>query len=369
MITPEIRRLSALQHSASTARVLNLVSSNQLLTAAERSSAQRFFQNRVLNNSLVIKHRIRPHELDLFREPRRVATKVVIPIDPQDLKLGGSFFFLGQRDFDVIAKNEFGGALLPGQRDRLLLELLDSLPSFDPFLLRGQLQRHGLDPAQVYFNISDADIERMYEFVRNEIVSLVDISLGSGIGQGVKAGRLVDKILSNNPGEDLGPLKEVLRMSESEYSDGIFAWRGFLYYKWVLKELKPEAVAAWKAIALLEPGGPPDRDAEAHIQKSKARIRDLIRHVLMATSRALEVYDDAYKDLTERGDPASFRDFLLAAPDMFARLGEELGALQHVVSFWKFRFGGKRPKRAAAGELSDILADFEESLSCGPEAS
>lgn len=367
MITPEIRRLSALQHSASTARVLNLASSNRLLSPAERNSAQRFFQNRVLNNSLVIKHRIRPHELDLFREPRRVATKIVIPIDPQDLRLGGSFFFLGQRDFDVIAKCEFGGALMPGQRDRLLLELLDSLPSLDPFLLRGQLQRHGLEPAGVYFNISEGDIERMYEFVRNEITSLVGISLGGTVGQGVKAGRLVDKILSNNPGEDLGPLKEVLRMSESEYSDGIFAWRGFLYYKWVLKELKPEAIEAWKGIALLETRGPGDREAEHQIRKSKARIRELIHEVLSATSQALDVYDDAYRDLTEREDPAGFRDFLLAAPDMFARLGEELGALQHVVSFWNYRFGSKRPKRPSAVELSDILADFEESLSCGPD--
>lgn len=368
MITPEIRRLSALQHSASTARVLNLVASNQLLSPTERSVAQRFFQNRVLNNSLVIKHRIRPHELDLFREPRRVATKVVIPIDPQDLRLGGSFFFLGQRDFDIIAKNEFGGALMPGQRDRLLLELLDSLPSLDPFLLRGQLQRHGLDPAQVYFNISEGDIERMYEFVRSEIAALVGISLGGGIGQDLKAGRLVDKILSNNPSEDLGPLKEVLRMSDAEYSDGIFAWRGFLYYKWVLKELKPDAVEAWKGIALLEPSGPSDRDAEAHIRVSKTRIRELIHEVLCATSRALDVYDHAYSDLTERGEAGSFRDFLLAAPDMFLRLGEELGALQHVVSFWKYRFGSKRPKRPSPVELSDILADFEESLSCGPEA-
>ncbi len=367
MITPEIRRLSALQHSASTARVLNLVASNLLTSAAERGSNQRFFQNRVLNNSLVIKHRIRPHELDLFREPRRVATKIVIPIDPQDLRLGGSFFFLGQRDFDVIAKSEFGGALMPGQRDRLLLELLDSLPSLDPFLLRGQLQRHGLDPAKVYFNISDGDIERMYEFVRNEITSLVGISLGGGIGQGIKAGRLVDKILSNNPGEDLGPLKDVLRMSETEYSDGIFAWRGFLYYKWVLKELKPDAISAWKGIALLETMGLGDREAEQQIRKSKARIRELIHGVLTATSQALDVYDDAYRDLTEREDPAGFRDFLLAAPDMFARIGEELGALQHVVSFWKYRFGTKRPKRPSAAELSDILADFEESLSCGPE--
>jgi hypothetical protein len=46
---------------------------------------------------------------------------------------------------------------------------------------------------------------------------------------------------------------------------------------------------------------------------------------------------------------------------MFSRLGEQLGALQHIVSFWRYRFApGRAP--VGAGELIDILMDFEAGL-------
>ncbi|MGZ7227044.1 hypothetical protein ACXWO0_11310, partial [Streptococcus pyogenes] len=58
------------------------------------------------------------------------------------------------------------------------LRLIDELPSLDPFLLREQLRRGGLDPSPCYFSISDSDLERMLAFVRNEIEPLVTLSLG-----------------------------------------------------------------------------------------------------------------------------------------------------------------------------------------------
>ena len=47
--------------------------------------------------------------------------------------------------------------------------------------------------------------------------------------------------------------------------------------------------------------------------------------------------------------------------DQRARLGDQLGAIQHVVSFWRFRFG---PNSApvAVDELIDIFMDFENGL-------
>ena len=76
----------------------------------------------------------------------------------------------------------------------------------------------------------------------------------------------------------------------------------------------------------------------------------------------LSVYDKAYKGLTQDGDPAGFRDFLLTAPAMFTNLGEQLGAVQHIVSYWTHRFPPGRPTLVAtARELMDFLLDFEDS--------
>ena len=51
-------------------------------------------------------------------------------------------------------------------------------------------------------------------------------------------------------------------------------------------------------------------------------------------------------------------------------MGEKLSALQHVTSFWAYKFGG-RPTRIPATELCDLFSDFENSLGggaeCGPK--
>ena len=46
---------------------------------------------------------------------------------------------------------------------------------------------------------------------------------------------------------------------------------------------------------------------------------------------------------------------------MFQSLGEQIGALQHVVSFSRYRFGSKTAPLGSE-ELMEILMDFESSL-------
>ena len=96
---------------------------------------------------------------------------------------------LGQRDFDACAEALFGDALKPGHHDRMVLDLMDELPSLDPFLLREQLKRNGFEPARGYFAISDADVERMYAFVRAEVMALVTLSSTEGAPNGAAASR------------------------------------------------------------------------------------------------------------------------------------------------------------------------------------
>ena len=76
---------------------------------------------------------------------------------------------VGETGFDDSAEELFGDSLKPGQRDRQVLDLLDELPSLDPFLLREHLKRHGFEPARGYFAITDADLTRMFDYVRSEI--------------------------------------------------------------------------------------------------------------------------------------------------------------------------------------------------------
>lgn len=364
-----VRSLEHLKGSASTARVLNLLrvweengDSGSDGVAKNPEWAERpVFLTTALNRSLIIKHRLRRNEFDLFTGRRQVATKIIIPIDESDLKTGGRYVFVNQIGFERAMTEAFGVA--PDHPDITTLRLIDKLPSLDPFLLREQLRRGGQDPASCYFSISEGDLQRMTAFVRCEIEPLVTLSLGPDTMALAheSATRMAAKILSNSPGDQLDALRQTLRLAPEQYQEGVFCWKGFLYYKWTLSTLLSEVGIVAESVRTIHPAGRVDRAAREYLDRSREVLRMRIIKTCDEVSRTLRVYDDAYAKLTQEGHPVAFRDFLLDAPAMFAKLGDQLGAVQHIVSYWRFRFGPNSPP-VNVEELMDIFMDFETGL-------
>ncbi|WP_269514880.1 hypothetical protein [Brevundimonas subvibrioides] len=356
-----VRNLANLRKSASTARVLNLLQVWRQHRDTEAWKAQPLFTNQVLNKALIIKHRLRRNEIEQFRIRRYVATKIVLPIDGADLRIGGRYLFVDQIGFEKTLEESFG--ISPQHPDRQTLALIDELPSLDPFLLREQLRRNGLIPAPCYFNLSEADVARMTAFVSDEIRPLVDLSVGldNELSTENPVARLTAKIMSNTAREDLSALGQTLQLPPHEYEEGVFCWKGFLYYKWALQSVTGEIGGVVDSVQRVQASGRIDADQHAEIDRARAKIRHRILLTCEATADMLRIYDDAFRGLTREGRPTAFRDFLRDSPLLFARLGERLGAVQHIVSFWSYRTApDKAPPNAE--ELIDLLSDFEMSL-------
>ena len=84
---------------------------------------------------------------------------------------------------------------------------------------------------------------------------------------------------------------------------------------------------------------------------------------MAAVGRTLNVYDQAYHALIHGQNPAPFRRFLLDGPGLFYELGESIGILSHIGSFWDYRMGKRMAHmRLTPHEFADILVDFEDSL-------
>ena len=357
-----IRNLDNLRTSASTARVLNLL---RVARDHDRTEGWRdapLFENPTLNRSLIIKHRLRRNEVEEFRVRRYVATKIVLPIDGSDLRVGGRYLFVDQVGFDQTMEQSLG--IGPTHPDRRILDLIDELPSLDPFLLREQLRRNGHAPDTCYFNVSEADLVRMGEFVASEIAPLVDLSMGPDADLAAEnpVARLTAKIMSNSAGEDMSALGQTLMLKPEEYEEGVFCWKGFLYYKWALQAITGDIGWVVDSVKRARPRGRVDADQHVAIDRAKEQVRRRIVLTCEATADMLRVYDDAFRGLTKEGRPTAFRDFLRDAPLLFARLGERLGAIQHIVSFWRYRMSGDK-SAPGAEELLDLLGDFETSLS------
>jgi len=363
--TPDrsFRSLSGLEKTASTSRVLNLAAiASQNAGDPEYESAP-FFKAAALNGAVIIKHRIRNDEQYIFEQSKRISTKVIIPFERTDLSLGGRSLFVGQRGWQELL-NQLRGTQDDEARDVALLEALDELPSLDPFLLREHLKRRDFKIANCYYAISAPDLERMQRFVSGEISKLVDLAYGGGKSGAPNANisKLVSLLLSGQDDTRLEPLRLTLGLEGENFREGIFSWKGFLYYKWVLNSLWPELRGVISELTEIKVVGPRDYEMLNQVKDVGSRVNQAILGQVRKVRATLQVYDDAFAELTQAGNPMAFRNFLLKSPEMFITLGERTGMVSHIASFWRYRFPKGRPLRVELDELFDILQDFHQGL-------
>jgi hypothetical protein len=358
------RSLRALDREASTSRVLNLLAIETRSGHRPEHGEAPLFRNRILNSALLVKHKLRTDDIFLFDEVRPNATKVIIPFERSDLGLGGQSFFVGQRGWTDLLR-EACNEHTDMARDIATLKLIDQLPSLDPFLLREHLRRHGLTVASSYFSLSGADMEQMQSFVSVQIAHLINLAYRDAgrIAPGAHAARLVEALLSTDVDERLEPLRKTLIMDGESFKEGVFSWKGFLYYKWTLTRLWSELEVVGDEIARLTITGNRDAETQRFLDETRKRVRQGLLLERKAIMRSLDVYDRAFDGLIDHGKPQGFREFLLRAPDMFLSLGERVGVIAHIATYWRYRFPQGTPLIADIDDAADILQDFDSGLS------
>ena len=165
-----------------------------------------------------------------------MATKIIIPFDLDDLRAGGRSLFVDQRGYADILRDAGNYNSEALERDLSVLRLLNAVPSLDPFLLREHLRNNEIEVAPCYFAISEGDQERMHDFVAGEM-SQPGAAGGAAAAADASANRLVAAMLSNQMDEKLEPLRLTLGLTGNDFREGVFSWRGFLYYKWSMDKL------------------------------------------------------------------------------------------------------------------------------------
>ena len=347
-----MRFLAALR-GASTSRVLNLhrIAADQAEDPQHKEKP--FFVSPVINRSFLLKHRTRSDEGYLFAGTRPTATKIIIPFDTNDLKSGGRSLFVDQRGYteNLKAAGHYRDDAL--QRDLWVLKLLDAVPSLDPFLLREHLRNNQIEVAPCYFAISDGDQEKMYRFVKAEMTRLAVLA-----GDDASSNRMVSALLSNQIDEKLEPLRATLGLEHKDFREGVFSWRGFLYYKWSMAKFWPDVVTVLREINKIQPVGAVQPTQLAELAAQRRNIIEMVRDNGNHVNKVLSVYDTSFQDLVQKQSPRTFRDFLMGAPHMFMELGEKLGAISHIVSFWHYRFPPGMPAKVDVEDLAVIFQDF-----------
>ena len=360
--TADRRDLSLVRESAATTRVLDLAFIEQRYGETEEYQQKPLFKSRLLNTCIIMKHALRINERSLFNNRRVTATKIVFPFSSTDLRLGGAGVFVGEPDFEKTLRGKLAyKAPADFDADMEVLRLIDELPSFDPFLMRERLRMGGVEPARCYFDVSEADASRMQKFVSSQIAALVQLAFSNSVGAPQELSvRLAEKLMTDETAQSLEPLRATLRLSGDEYREGVFAWKGFLYYKWLVGELSPRLGDLARSILAARVLGAPREDM-ATINQTRQKIVKVLGVTTNKVQQALGDYDAAFESLSQ-GKPTAFRDFLLSAPKMFLVIGEAVGTIKHIDSFWRFRFPAGRTPTMDGDEAFEIFGDFELTL-------
>ncbi len=357
--------LALLKKSGSTSRVLNLVSVRDRFGDDPEYAARPLFLQRRLNEALILKHSPRQDEKEAFGLTGSVATKIIFPFSTKDISLGGQSLFVEHATF---ARHlaEMTGCQPTDERfvrDMQILDEIARLPSLDPYLLRERVSRMSMTVSRVYFDISEADMARMHEHVSAEIRKLVDLAFSAtGSDTNSLSNKLARFLLEDETADALSPLRDTLRLSPAEYREGMFGWKGFLYYKWRARDFQKDLSPIAKemlSIRILRA----NLDDKAFLDQVRQRIVERLGLAANEIKSALGRYDAAYNVLISDGQPGKFRSFLLTAPQMFVQTGEHLAALQHITSFWRFRFKPGQARTIDVEEAYDLFQEFEGSLS------
>lgn len=356
------RSLRGLEKTASTSRVLNLAALSARNESNPEHKKNPFFVADTLNGAVIVRHRLRDQEREAFDRHRYSATKLIIPFTRSDLGLGGRSIFVSERGW-LDTFEELRGEAPDFPRDVAVLEAIDELPSLDPFLLREHMKRRGFDISPSHFEISAPDLARMQRFVGSEIAKLIELAYkDAGDAMEGNISKLVEALLSARTDARLEPLRLTLRLEPENYKEGIFAWKGFLYYKWVLNSLWPNLKDVFSELGRVRVVGPIDAETKSELEATKVRLRTKMERQVKSVMNHLGVYDDTFAMLTGQGNAVAFRDFLLKSPEMFLSLGEGCGLVSHIATYWRYQFAANKPLHANVMQLMDILQDFEASL-------
>ncbi|MCG8441453.1 MAG: hypothetical protein MI723_06555 [Caulobacterales bacterium] len=356
--------LNLLKKGGCTSRVIDLCSINEIL-GPEETRAHGLLKHPIFDSAFVTKHNLRPHERGLTIGQKSVVTKVILPIDKGNFESGAYAIFYEQdnieRQFEIFA-GETTARSDYLRHDLDMLALLTTLPSFDPFLLKERLKEYDIN--EKYFSITPTEEARLIEHSVYEMMGIVSIALkrkSSDIP--IKAQILADKLFRQARAPDLDIFRTALRLAPDEYERGIFGWKGMMYYLWRMQDVSDALREFVQAITHLQAVGATFDESE-YLRLAR---KSILENAHLRWSRLLKVtntYKSRMDQFTQHGHALRLREFLLEAPGLFFRLGDDLSAVEHVCNYWGF--WSKRIKMRdgciPVGEALDLLPEFSATL-------
>jgi hypothetical protein len=357
-----VRDLAEVLEKAESSRVLNL---SQIAAAAGDDidhDELPFFENRVLNRSIIMKAAAPTDDVVRFTKIASRVTKVIFPLDRNDLSLGGLYGLVGQKNFTDLMSRHLTGSQRLSERDERVLDMIDELPTLDPFLLYALLKSHRLEVARVYFQLSEADQNSIQKDMAVAFSPLVSLCFPNSGFEEERARVFIDKILNFEDSPEIEALRAAFRLEPDAFAMAMFAWRGIIYYKWKSQTLRAglnRIIDKFARIRLVEQGGASNLRA---LEASRTKIVDMAKTAAASVQETIDRYDAVFLDFVRRREVDQFREFLMGASSLFLNCGQSVAVIEHTINFFESRADTGRGAAVATQEFAEMLIELQDEL-------
>lgn len=328
------------------------------------------FANVFLNTTILFKCVDLESRLRAENE-RMVSTLIYMPYDTEKPGDGGESVIFCEENFLRLCEYKLASGELDGRsliRDAEKLKVLDSVPTFSPFIVELAFERAGIVVPPVYLELSPQIRSKITEHLRGRLRPLIVAAYkqaSMNIERAVED--LTSKLFCLREMSEILPLINALRLPVEMAQDVLKSWIGIAYFEYEYATLQPslKEVALWvtRQHENVKKMSGQDR---LYVKSLTEAIRKRIQEEWNSVVGISAAYRQSYDAMVFHGELDPFVTFLSGAQAHYWRMGEVLGKLEQATLVWKHCTRAFQDAELPAKPLLELLGVLRDLLLTDP---
>lgn len=296
------------------------------------------FKNESLNKCLFVKTITDRSEVFYIRK-NIVATKIILPysndVNEENANL---YLIIGEKNFNAKLQRAFNASMTSDikESDFLVLSILDSMPTFDPFLLKDKFEISKINIDHRYTSVSEEEflliktkIIKDFEII---VQNTLDLSGEESESKNKKIYESADKLFQSfwflEDLEVLHPLVRALGVPSDDVKNYFYSWKGLLFYYYGHSTSFDDLLLDFDRIMSF---------CMSDGLSDSFEIKEFLRKILKE-KKSLEnffsFYESAFRDaFINKVDTKNFLKLLSNANDLFWAIGAIIGRIDIAYSY------------------------------------
>ncbi len=338
---------------------------------------ERMFLTEGLNNAFVFKfprfgeEKDEAQDLDQLqsgnkKQPRPIETGLFVPYDVRDPLRGGYAIYLRQANYANMLRELMGVDVENTKQfatDVDILNMIDDLPSLDPFLMKESFGLAGIKVSPRYFEINPKEEREIRELIQDKILPIVGTALGlrSRLDLINKSKGFLEAIWDPSLPE-ASLFVSAFGIATGDAASVSGAWKGITYYQYAFQRYRERLalVFSWMGSELSVPVDIQQNRAYAEQQRMYKqsvikRMKDMVREL----GQIFREYESCYSEFLDRANPKPFREFLLNASKIYWLLGYCTTAIAHICTAFRSTVLARQSRRLSFDQTNVLLSRLD----------